>query len=375
MVGPPDFFPKVGQRDLMLWWKSNAVPKAIRAALWAVPPLALSQTRIAANITLPVGFSINDITITSIVTQPSDGGGVVQAPNGPLRPGLTGLPDTSPGLFDPGWDTSQGIYYSDPSNFDPKSGLPLQKFLVGYGLGSPFVEDAKLCAALGAYWPGVSPDATRTFQPRKQLSGIPYPWPTIVPLTDEEIGIVPVASDKYMPWDGVRGPVAKQVNGRTVAAYTDAMRADYLDILGTMTAALTARVDLDDYKARVLAMEAVYWSLGIHDPKIRKGKSTEDGLIAVIAEKSKWAVLSFRAALPGETELAEAEGATRTRFAGPKLYRLDIYRWGEQTTDPDNMYIVFVEMRERAIVYVDGTSVLIRRGSDPWVIDKSMPTS
>jgi len=375
MVGPPDFFPNVGQRDLMLWWQ-NAVPKTIRDALWAIPPLALSQTRIAANITLPIGFSINDITITSIVTQPDSGGGPVQAPNGPMRPSLTGLPDTSPGLFDPGWDTSQGIYYSDPANFDPKADLPLQKFLVGYGLGSPFVEDAKLCAALGAYWPGVSPDATRTFQPNKMLSGISYPWPTIVPMTDEEIGIVPVARNKYMPWDGVRGPVAKDVHGRTVAAYTDAMRTDYLDILGTMTAALTARVDFEEYKARVLGMEAVYWSLGIRDPEIMKhAKSHEEGLIKIMKEKSKWAVLSFRAAASAEPELAEAERATHAKFSGAHLYRFDVFRWGKQTTDPDNIYMVYVEMLERAIAYVDGTSVLIRRGSGPWKLDTSMPTS
>ena len=92
----------------------------------------------------------------------------------------TGLPDGSPGLFDPGWDTSQGIYYTDPNR-------PLQKFLTAYGLGSPFIEDAKLCAALGAYWPGVAPDSTRTFQPDKKIAGNFYPYPTIVPLTDEEM--------------------------------------------------------------------------------------------------------------------------------------------------------------------------------------------
>src|SRR5262249_3684014 len=70
-VGLPDFCPKVRQRDLMQWWK-NIVPEPVRAALWVAPPLALSQTRIAANITLPIGFSLEDDTISAIVAEPRD---------------------------------------------------------------------------------------------------------------------------------------------------------------------------------------------------------------------------------------------------------------------------------------------------------------
>ncbi|HEX6040843.1 hypothetical protein, partial [Longimicrobium sp.] len=164
VVAPPDFYPRVSQRDLMTWWKTE-VPVPIRDALWAIPPLALSQTRIAANIELPINFSINDTTVTALITQPTNANGPVQQPNGPLPEVSTGLPDASPGLFDPGWDTSQGIYFTDGAD-------PLQKFLTGHALGAPFIEDAKLCAAYGAYWPGVSPDATRAFQPDKLLSGI-----------------------------------------------------------------------------------------------------------------------------------------------------------------------------------------------------------
>ena len=32
MVGLPDFFPQITQRELMLWWRDK-VPKAVRAAL------------------------------------------------------------------------------------------------------------------------------------------------------------------------------------------------------------------------------------------------------------------------------------------------------------------------------------------------------
>jgi len=169
MIAPPDFFPKVSQRDLMLWWNSH-VPETVRQALWAIPPKTLSQTRIAAmsicRSALPCGRH-GDLDRNAAPCA----SGPVQMPNSALPEESTGLPDASPGIFDPGWDTSMGIYFTD------ELAKPLEKFLEGYGLGSPFIEDAKLCAALGAYWPGVSPDATRTFQPDKLLAASAIPGP------------------------------------------------------------------------------------------------------------------------------------------------------------------------------------------------------
>ena len=54
-------------------------------------------------------------------------------------------------MFAPGWDIS----------VDGRAGGP--EHLAAYGLGSPFPEDSKLCAALSAFWPAVAPDAARTF--------------------------------------------------------------------------------------------------------------------------------------------------------------------------------------------------------------------
>ena len=383
MVGLPDFFPKVTQRELMLWWRDK-VPKPIRDALWAIEPLALSQTRIAANITLPAspaGFSLADTTITAIVSQPSDEDGPVQSPNGPWTIEKAGMPDGSPGLFDPGWETSQGIYYQAPS-------LPLQKFLAGYGLGSPFIEDAKLCAALGAYWPGVAPDSTREYEPDKKIGGLVYPYPTIAPLTDEEIGSAPIKDGEFVPrdgvhgprettvegrkvafmsWDGVHGPRATMFQGRPVAAYADATRVDYIDLVGTMTAALTSRIDTEEYLARILAMEAVYWGLGIHDPDITP-------VYKVIQAKAAWAVLSFRTVKSDDSGLAVAERATGVKLSGPRRYYFHIYRWGELSHDPDDLRIVFVDMLEQAFAYVSGNTVLLRRGDGSWTADQSMPT-
>ena len=316
-----------------------------------------------------MAFSIYDNTVTAIVTQPDDGRGPDQVPNGPERPTSSGLPDSSPGLFDPGWDTSQDLLYSDPDT-------PILHFLSGYALGAPFVEDAKLCAALGAYWPGISPDATRAYPPKKLQMGLNYGWPTIVPMTDEEIGSVPTAEGAFMPWDGIRGPVVRIVDGREVAAYPDVMQVDYLDHLGQMTAALTARVDLDEYKARIMAMEAVYWSLGIRDPKIMaSGGSYQDRLIRIIGEKSKWAVLSFRLATADDPDLVAAQMAPRAHFAGPRLFPLRNLSLGAQKQDPADVNTVLVEMTDRSLAFVDGTTVLLRGGGGKWLLDRSMPTS
>lgn len=372
MVGLPDFFPEINQRDLMLWWRRE-VPEPVRAALWALPPLALSQTRMAANITLPAGFSIEDATVTAIVSHPAPTLGPVQAANGPVHGKKTGLPDGSPGLFDPGWDTSQGIYFTSADR-------PLQKFMAGYGLGSPFIEDAKLCAALGSYWPGVAPDATRTFAPDKLVGGIKYAYPSITPLTDEEIGSAPLPDGTYLPWDGVRGPHVEQVGSFRYAIHSDAWHVDYIDMLGTMTAALTSKIDTAEYKARTMAMAAVYWALGIRDPEFVADKQMSAAL-KVLTAKAAWAVLSFRKVLPGDAGLADAERLSGTTLSQAPLFRFHVFRWGRETAESDAngnqgkpTYSVRVEMLEEAIAYVGGTVVLLQRNGGAWTKDASMPT-
>ncbi|MCX5577652.1 hypothetical protein [Kaistia terrae] len=370
MVALPDFFPGVTQRDLMTWWQTE-VPEAIRGSLWAIHPLALSQTRIAGNVTLPAGFSLDDTTITAIVTQPGTEPRVAQTPNGPWTVRKTGLPDGSPGLFDPGWDTSQGIYFSDPN-------LPLQRFMAGYGLGSPFIEDAKLCAALGAYWPGVAPDSTRTFAPDKKIGGRRYPYPTIAPLTDEEIGSAPLADGRYLSWDGVRGPQLIAIEDQPVVAYPNAFRVDYIDMVGTMTAALTARIDAEEYKRRILAMAAIYWALGIRDPEFVQRFGAVDAVNQVLREKATWAVLSFRTVAEGDADLGEAEKVSGANLGdgpgGSPRYRFHVFRWGAQTADPSDQHTTHVEVLEQATAYVRGNTVLIQRAGKPWTVDRSIPT-
>jgi hypothetical protein len=358
MVGLPDFLPNVTQRDLMLWWRRD-VPEPLRAALWAIPPYALSQTRIAADVELPVGFSIDDDTITAIVSQPGASETPMQNVNGPYVLQKVGLPDGSTGVFDPGWDTSLGTQYDGPTH-------TLKRYLAAHGLGSPFIEDAKLCAALGSYWPAAAPDATREYEPNKPLSGILYPWPSIVPLTDTEIGMVPTVDGTFMSWDGVPGPQRRTIGDRIVVAYRNILYVDYIDMPRTMTAALTARIDAAEHKARILALAAVYWSLGIRPGP---GKTVND----LLRQKSAWAVLSFRHITPEDAAFQEAAAAAQGSLAGPRRYGVDIYRWGAQAPDPADFKIILVDVLEEVHAFTDGRVVILnRRGT--WHLDNSIPT-
>lgn len=134
------------------------------------------------------------------------------------------LPDTGTGVFFPGWDVTY-------------SGARGNSFLSTFGLGSPFPEDMKLCAAANGMWPVTSPDAGRTFQ--GSLESIFGKKPnTAIPLMDREIGI-----HKYSPhvefygieeslgWDGEQGPFIQIAGNKIQINYTDIERADYLQNL------------------------------------------------------------------------------------------------------------------------------------------------
>lgn len=150
------------------------------------------------------------------------------------------LPDTAAFVFAPGWEAS----YSSPDNNknDP--------FLATFGLGSPFPEDMKLCAAANGMWPVASPDAARTFQ--GSLESLPTPQkkglhltnttvpPTAIPLLDEEIGIHKGHPGLFDPktklkecygWDGEQGPFLEYIPDGFRINFTDIGRADYVENL------------------------------------------------------------------------------------------------------------------------------------------------
>lgn len=363
-VAPPDFFPAVTQRALLEWWERDA-PEDLRPGLWSIDPLALCDIRMAANIEAPPEkysinkFSIQDDTVTAIVSHPGNHSEWQPRPRPADEPSpFTRLPDGSNGVFDPGWDVSQ--------DKDKVSG---KLFLQNYGLGTPFIEDVKLCAALGSFWAAVVPDATRTFQPgKKPERNKPWPWPTVIPLTDEEIGIVEVKGGGFYPWDGVRGPQIEQHDGKQWARYPDINYVDYTTLDGRMTAVLTSRIDLKEYQSRVRAMAAVYRALGVHyEQVLRDCKDDERRVDRAVNRlqrvKSDWAVVSFRKLDAPTEESRAAEQQAGTKLRTGETYRFHVFLHGKEKTDYRGHQHILVEMKEQAVFFADGTSVL-KKGNE-----------
>src|SRR5262249_10249255 len=273
LVAAPDFFPSCDQRELTEWAASSAVPQKLLKQIWNTDPDPLSDQRKAANLQLPSSpFAADDDTMTALVGLP---GAAAHSPNPKPSPALrhSHLPDDAAGYFAPGWDV--GL---DKAPIDGRS---IEHF-AAYGLGSPFPEDAKLCAALSTFWPAVAPDITRSMDtaPDANLSG------TVAPLTDAEIGRV-----GKLPWDGVPGPVQITVGGRSFAEYHSFVHADYVRnaLAGKFSMRLTSRVDSAQYQGRVLAMAYCYLALGVE----RTSKANNPGLRNLARERGLWTVLSF----------------------------------------------------------------------------------
>lgn len=233
IVAAPDFFPEVDPLDLsdfddmFLEGGTEAASGGRRRANPNIPhPIGTGS---AFPIRPAAGESQVADTITAVV---SAAAGVAAPEAGRIRSsGLNTLPDTTSYIFAPGWDMT----YSRSSEG--------ATFYATYGLGSPFPEDMKLCAVANGMWPGVSPDAARTFHPG--LGGLPSRGgfsrrpQTAVPLLDEELGYhrasPAVAEDRRAEsfgWDGEQGPyfeVAAQGGRlRLKVNYPDVGRVDYV---------------------------------------------------------------------------------------------------------------------------------------------------
>ena len=110
-------------------------------------------------------------------------------------------------------------------------------YLAAYGLGSPFPEDAKLCAALNSFWPAAAPDASRTF-------AIDYA-PTAIPMLDTELGYHKdhprVKEGKVRSlrgWDGEQGPFLELKDGHHYVNAANYDRSDYV------SNALAGKIDI-----------------------------------------------------------------------------------------------------------------------------------
>jgi len=317
LVTPPDFFPSCDQRELSEWANSPAVPVALRKRIWFTQPDVLSDQRIAPNLQLPgAPFAKNDITATAVVSMFGTISGFRSEAHDvdPLR--HSHLPDDSAGVFAPGWDVG----------LDQFRGT---QHLAGYSLGSPFPEDAKLCAALGTFWPAVAPDGTRSMDPPDSN---PSAF-TVSPLTDEEIGQI-----GSRPWDGVMGPVVVKEGSQEFVEYNSFAHVDYVDnaLAGKFSLSVLGRIDSTEYKNRVLSAAFVHAVL-----------ERELG-----GKPRTWVVLSFRRLNPGDPEQRDAEDAAGAMLLG-QSYRYEFFRKNDPFDAPLAPRKRRMELRDRTIAFVD----------------------
>ena len=226
----------------------------------------------------------------------------------------------------------------------------------------------------------MAPDTTRVFSPDKGLGGINYPWPSVAPMTDKEIGLAPMPDGKFLPWDGVRGPQLIQSGPFRYAIYQDMDHVDYIAMPNTLTAALTSKVSMQEYTDRILAMAAVYWVLGIRDQNF-SADDVQSAWAKITAAKSRWAVLSFTKDVSNAPDFAEAEKVTSSGLDPKETYRFHIYRSGtekptldEQTPTGTVRFATRVEVLEEAVVFVRGNKAVVQRNVGPWLLDTTIPT-
>jgi hypothetical protein len=245
LVAAPDFFPLADQLEISNWVRRNY--RNYQEHFRQGAPWPLCEGRRAANIELPrpdrsseTAFQREDLTVTAIVgAKPRSRQTIAPARKKQFASFMT---DAASNEFDPGWDVS---LTSD------KDG----SYLASYGLGSPFPEDAKLCAALNSFWPAVAPDASRTFAFQDS--------PTAIPMLDSELGYHPEHPDvragrvrTARGWDGEYGPFLETLKTRIVVNAASLDRSDYVSnaLRGWITVRKTSSVDSDELIKRMDAL-------------------------------------------------------------------------------------------------------------------------
>ena len=293
IVTAPDFFPQVDNFDLMTY--DVAPGTAVNISNFYEGGLAsLATARLTPNPDLLPTMDLAD-TYTAVLSHKSKAGtpaaqtGRFKNPSLPKGYMVSGfLPDVASSVFAPGWDIT---YSAD------KPGSP-DVYLSTEGLGSPFVEDMKLCAAANGMWPASSPDAARTYQ------GSLDPWSrnaTAIPLLDDELGFHKnspaglMMGKETFGWDGVQGPFLKNINGKWKVNFADVGRADVVQN------ALDGNVDLSKLRmltsgeliSRMACLKKCIENL----PKVNfKGYTKEAKMVAF----TRWWLISAEAVNFGE---------------------------------------------------------------------------
>jgi subtilisin family serine protease len=304
VVAAPDFFPYADQLQLTEWAEGLGRPPE---TIWYRLPTPLCDNRIPFDLQVPGNrFDAADRTGTAIVSQPY-ASMPVKTSRAARKRGVSWLPDAAAGLYAPGWDVT--LDATLPPN-------PVTH-LSNYGLGSPFPEDAQLCAALNAFWPAVAPDTARKFHGLQQY--------TVAPLTEQEI-----------EFDTYTGPRAVIEGSKTRVELRRGSYTDYVKASadGRINYELTAKVGITEYKNRVLAMIRVYDHLKANT---RAGRAA-------------WRVLSFKTAAASDAERTRAQQAASVTLSDP-VYRIELVKLKPASPVATQKYVRH-DIEERRLFFV-----------------------
>lgn len=287
LVAAPDFLPMADQLEVANWVRRDL--KNCQEHFAQGAPWPLCEGRRPANLELPrpgapskKAFDREDETVVAIVgMRPLS----VQTLSPDRKKSFASfLPDAASNEFEPGWDVSLvrddlGTYYA------------------AYGLGSPFPEDAKLCAALNSFWPAVAPDTSRTFHMGAKDT---YASPTAIPLMDKELGYHPdhplVKAGKVPSspgWDGEYGPFIERRHGNDYVNSASLDRSDYVSnsLRGAFDIRLISWIDFPELIRRMEALRACIAAL----PPMNDRVSDTDLWLASAEPIADWTTETSRA--------------------------------------------------------------------------------
>ncbi|TFF07615.1 hypothetical protein EXW72_13785 [Pseudomonas sp. BCA14] len=327
LICAPDFYPLCTQRHLIEWLESLAPD--VRNNVFPTPPQCLSDARYPANIqSFPETFTGTDVSITAIIAQLHSVPTLathLKRPRGASARRASCLPDAGAGVFAPGWDV--GIVDHETEQDDVTH-------LAAYRLGSPFPEDAKLCAALSSFWPAVAPDSAQSYEPNGGAG------PTIKPMLDHEIG-----KDAGFPWDGTPPPRRYNVNDVPHRAYQAYLYADYTEnaLEGKFSLALTGKVDSQEYQRRIDAFRRVKLSLG--------------------DSAAEWFIDAFNIATPDDLKIITCN----THLPVTPLavgYRLEMFRYKSIASPTHNP--LHIQLIDTSTYLIWPHVILRQHGIQPW---------
>lgn len=351
MVSAVDFFPLVKQYDLVQWWQQS-VPEKLTKTIWPKNPglpLSLADSRYPANLSLTTSkldisddnnpkkiFESGDDTISTVVGLYQSCAGRLTRIDSLKNERVSTLPDGASGIYAPGWDSS--VDRTDEA--DPEDdGGPLQPgvtYFNNYGLGSPFPEDAMLCAALSSFWPAAAPDITRSFAPSGRYA-------TATPLTDEIIGM-----NGRPSWNGVPPP---KIISQGVA---ELQRIEYGDFVksalnNTFDYSIISKITLVEYTAATVVMARVYGALGALE--------TED--------KKEWVVFSFKRSEVNDPERMAAEHATNISLNAHYSYRFELFKYKSIEPHPSDFRKKLVKF-DKMEIFIADPQVVLQKNSNGW---------